>query len=81
MNFAKIESKSCWLILLNIPNQVALEFKSVVAKSDMGSWWATRRAAYGESTRPRQEMPNLEDPFWLGFDDFPDVDGWGFGSA
>jgi hypothetical protein len=50
-----------------------------------------RRAADGVGAvqlAPRQEMPNLEDLYDTyvsvsdsddGFDDFPDVDGWGFG--
>ena len=42
--FARIESKVAYCVLLN-PNQVALEFKSVAAKSDMPRAGAVRDAA------------------------------------
>jgi hypothetical protein len=51
-----------------------------------GAWCGVGRTPAGgiRAVRhaPRREMPNLEDPYSDdGFDDFPDVDGWGFGST
>ena len=47
---------------------------------EVGDSHGRRRRGLRCSEPPRQEMPNLEDlDSDDSFDDFPDVDGWGFG--